>query len=444
MKSGVVVGAGLSGLAAAYRLQQAGIEVTVLERDDHPGGRVQTERHHGYVVDTGADALSGSYSRYLALVSELGLADRVAPASPIVGLVRDQAVIDIDPRKPLRLVGSRALSLAAKVRLAAGYLSLRRSLRGLDPYNLVRSADQDDPGTSADDFARRVFGSEVADYLFDPVARLVTGGGARQASHLNVLGALKSWTAPLMNVRGGLNLVATELAGRLTVEYGASVTHVEETARGVEVSYTDGSGQPHMLATDGCVIASMYEPAIQMWPALRAFAPHFVEQLRYLALISVSLGYRAKTRSGAYIVQVPTVEDPDTLLLFLQHNKSTDRAPAGHSLISLYTDAIATDRFIGRTDAEIEEWAAGGVERLFPELAGQRDFALVTRWPRAGYHAVPGFWQRSAELLSALPTGSRVQLAGDLFGAGSMESAVRWGERAAAQLTSMHEPAQLT
>jgi hypothetical protein len=58
----------------------------------------------------------------------------------------------------------------------------------------------------------------------------------------------------------------------------------------------------------------------------------------------------------------------------------------------------------------------------------------VTRWPVAGYLATPGFWRQSRALLAAIPADGRVQLAGDLFGAGSMESAVRWGERAAERL----------
>jgi hypothetical protein len=61
---------------------------------------------------------------------------------------------------------------------------------------------------------------------------------------------------------------------------------------------------------------------------------------------------------------------------------------------------------------------------------------VVTRWPIAGYLTTPGFWRRSRELLAAIPPGGRVQLGGDLFGAGSMESAVRWGQRAADTLMS--------
>jgi phytoene dehydrogenase-like protein len=59
----VVVGAGLSGLTAAYRSRQAGCQVTVLERESFPGGRVRTEQHGPYLVDTGPDAMTESYVR---------------------------------------------------------------------------------------------------------------------------------------------------------------------------------------------------------------------------------------------------------------------------------------------------------------------------------------------------------------------------------------------
>jgi monoamine oxidase len=74
LNSVVVVGAGMSGLAAAYRLQQRGVAVTVLESEQRPGGRVATERHGRYLVDTGPDALASSYQSYLKLVDDIGLA----------------------------------------------------------------------------------------------------------------------------------------------------------------------------------------------------------------------------------------------------------------------------------------------------------------------------------------------------------------------------------
>jgi oxygen-dependent protoporphyrinogen oxidase len=68
-----VIGAGLSGLTAAYRLAQRGWEVDVFERAEAVGGRTRTVRAGGYTIDTGASALSSSYNASLALVAEVGL-----------------------------------------------------------------------------------------------------------------------------------------------------------------------------------------------------------------------------------------------------------------------------------------------------------------------------------------------------------------------------------
>lgn len=54
----IVIGAGLSGLAAALHLRGSGREVTVLERADHPGGRVGFHASEGYRIDSGATVLT--------------------------------------------------------------------------------------------------------------------------------------------------------------------------------------------------------------------------------------------------------------------------------------------------------------------------------------------------------------------------------------------------
>jgi protoporphyrinogen oxidase len=433
-----VVGAGISGLAAAYRLQQHGVDVIVLESEERAGGRVATERRDGYIIDTGPDALTASYESYLRLVGDLGLADQVVDTSPIVGLVRRGRLIDIDTAKVMGLPFTPVLSARGKIRLVRGLLKLRRSIKSVDTYELVRSAASDDSNATAYDFGVRHFGTEVTEYLIDPMMRLTVGSGAREASSLNVLGALGAWSGPLCNMRGGLATVTDELASRLPVHHGAIVTAIQENGPSVAVSYTDDTGA-HELIADGCVIGAMYHRATDLWPTLTTASPAFGDKLRNVKLISVSLGYRVPTRSKAYPVLVPTVENSEALLIFLQHNKSPDRAPKGHSLVTVYTDTSVTDRFLQRSDEQLEAWAAGIVERLCPELSGHREMGVVTRWPFAGYLADPGFWRRTAALRDSLPASGRVVLAGDLFGAGSLESAVRSGERAAAQVFDTSE-----
>lgn len=73
MKSIAVVGAGVAGLIAAVRLQEAGCAVTLLEASGRVGGRVRTEVVNGMPVELGAEFIHGNPPDLLALLDELGL-----------------------------------------------------------------------------------------------------------------------------------------------------------------------------------------------------------------------------------------------------------------------------------------------------------------------------------------------------------------------------------
>src|SRR5689334_9714695 len=79
----VIVGAGVSGLSLAYRLHQAdpGAEITVLEADNRVGGKVWTERRDGFTVELGPNGFLDAKPSTLDLARDLGLADRLLPAS---------------------------------------------------------------------------------------------------------------------------------------------------------------------------------------------------------------------------------------------------------------------------------------------------------------------------------------------------------------------------
>jgi protoporphyrinogen oxidase len=249
-----------------------------------------------------------------------------------------------------------------------------------------------------------------------------------------LLGALGAWSVPAVNVRGGLEVLPRRLAEGLDVQCGAAVTRVTETDRGVQVAYTNSDGAENLIESDFCVISTMYDAASRIWPRLAQCAPSSETHPGVVGMIGLTLGYRVPTRSRAYIVAVPTIEADKALLVFMQHNKAPDRAPDGHSLITMYTDARVAEWALALSDAEAAAWGSGIIESWCPELAGHRDLAVVSRWPQTAYMASPGFWRWSKSLVDSLPQGSPVHLAGDLFGAGSMESAVCAGERAATRI----------
>jgi protoporphyrinogen/coproporphyrinogen III oxidase len=172
----VIVGAGISGLSLAYRLQQLAprLEVLVLEERDRPGGTIWTERREGFQVEIGPNGFLDSRPSTVSLCRDLGLADRLVPATESSS--RNRYLFLGDGLRPLP---SSLLSFFKSDLLTwKGKLSLLAE-RWRQPRR-----ERDDE--SIDAFARRRAGVEVAEVLADA---LVTGIHAGDPALLSVRAA---------------------------------------------------------------------------------------------------------------------------------------------------------------------------------------------------------------------------------------------------------------
>ena len=427
----VVVGGGLSGLASAHRLTEAGAEVTVLERAGAVGGLARTERIGSYLVDTGADLINGSFTHYLGLTRELGLGRNIVSASPAADILREGRAIPLDRRRPLSLARSPILSARGKASAVSGLARLWPTLRRLDPYALTNQAD--DYGT-ARELCDRYVTDEVTAWVIDPIVRAFAGTGVAGTSGLLVLSALAVGTKPTFGITGGMAALPAALARSVDVRCDAEVTEVADAADGVHVTYRSQAGTVELDA-DLCVLAISYHDARSMWPVLEDVAGDFGGKLRDVPLMSISLGYDAPSPTDSYAILIPTRESPDALLAMMQQNKAPDRAPDGRTLVTLFTEAGATTRLMARTDDELARWASTFIETYYPSVCGRCEMAAVHRWPRTGYLPFPGYWRGIKEVRDGLPSGA-VHTTSALFGSGGVERAVLGGERAARRIAS--------
>lgn len=113
----LVIGAGLAGLTAAFRLKAKGHEVTTLEAADRSGGAVCTTREEGWLLEHGPDAFFENSAPLQALVRDLGLADEVVLAPRLDRYVLRDGRLAALPRSPAGVLTTRALAPAARWRL---------------------------------------------------------------------------------------------------------------------------------------------------------------------------------------------------------------------------------------------------------------------------------------------------------------------------------------
>jgi protoporphyrinogen/coproporphyrinogen III oxidase len=434
MKRVVVVGSGLAGLSAGYRLREHGWHVTVYEALDRVGGRVLSESEGGFLFDVGPTIVTDNYTEYIRLVREAGLSDKLIDCAPEVAVVKGNDLHVLDTRKPLRsFLKTKLLSPGAKMRLAARGARMIRPLYGINPYDLSDRVQYDTE--SIETYLDRVFGRELKDQVLDGITRSMVTSTPGEASVVGFFAGAITASGKLQTLEGGLQLLPLRLAEQLDeVRLNSPVTAVRPVDGGVEVDYRNDSEVAGRAHADACVIATPFQAAVDIYPPLKESGADLLRTSNDSGCDSVQLTYSARTEKQPYLVMVPTEASAEIGTLFLEHVKAPDRAPAGTGLITAFFPGQPDIDFSSWSDDRLIATARELVERLFPELCDRFLAARVTRWSYAASQADVGYYKALKDFQETYPADAPVQLAGDYMALPSQESAVVAGLRAAERI----------
>lgn len=429
----VVVGAGIAGLACAYRLQRAGHDVEVLEREASPGGRMRSERRGDFVIDRGAQFIASGYRNLHALVRELGLESAVRPvARTSNAILRDGRLEPGDWGSPRAFLASRLLSARAKLRLARLPVELWRRRRALDPLRPEAAAALD--GEDLARWARRVVGDEVLEYLLGPAFSSTFDSDPEHLSGAFALLALRFVASGfrLQCFEGGIGLLTRTLAGQLPVRLGWAATRIETDTGGARVHFVTPSGERTREA-DGVVVAvpGVLVPALcpKLTPAERAFfeAVHYAR-----GAICFLLFDEAPATLPYYGVAFPRREGLGLYGLAVDHWKP-GVAPPGAGIVNAALSESAAARLAGAGDEEIADFVLGELARTPIGRLSPRE-AIVHRWDPMLPQFRAGYLPRLAAFLRRSDRSPRLAFAGDYLVGPYTEAALTSGLRAATAL----------
>lgn len=437
--SAAVVGAGLAGLTAAYRLKQAGWDVQLFESSERAGGRVQTIRRGDFIVDTGASACAESYKAYFELIEELGMHDDIQRSSSSIGIFREGRVHELRLDHPV-ISGLRMRALSWRSKLALTRLAfdiIVAKLRGQLDYSDMRKAVPLDT-ESARAYSLRALGREVDDYLRSPIIRTMLLSDADNISKVELFSGVSNiFSARLYALRGGQESLPQRLAYHTAPQLLCRVTRVSELADAVEVEMRDAENVHRTGRFGACVVCCPLAEAMKICPDKHELLQPLHDSLTYTKAITVAVGTNKAPHTRAMLVQMPACEDSDVALLFLDHNKARDRAPAGMGLIGCQWEAASSAAMFGASDDPIVSRTLKTLYRVFPEVQGYIEFTHVTRWSPALPLTTVGAYEAIGQFRAKMDRTSRVQFAGDYMGEAGQNTVVQLGNEAAATLNAL-------
>lgn len=158
-----ILGAGISGLAAAHWLNKDGFDVKILEAKSEPGGAMETSNENGFLIDFGPNSGLDTTPLIRQLVDDVGLSDEIIYASEVSNkryILRDNKLHPL-PMNPISLIKSKLFSAKGKFRLLG------------EPF--VGKSD-DGYYQSIAQFVSRRLGQDFLDYAIDPFVSGVFAG----------------------------------------------------------------------------------------------------------------------------------------------------------------------------------------------------------------------------------------------------------------------------
>jgi oxygen-dependent protoporphyrinogen oxidase len=429
-----VVGGGISGLAAAWRIteQRPDVDVVVLEGSARVGGKLAVDTVAGVPVDVGAEALLARRPEGLALIRSAGLDDALIVPSTVAAQLR---------------VGGHRVPMPAKTMLGIpSDVDAARTSGALSDAALARVAAEstaepmpplvDDVAVGA--LVRSRLGNEVADRLVEPLlggvyagradelslratmpalaARLADGGSLVDAARaVTDTGTRVPSSEPMfVSLAGGLGTLPGTLvrAGRFTVRTSTTVRAVRRVPRGFELE-CGPVPEPQRIVADAVVIATPPTKAAMLLRGIAVGASTELGAIETASVAIVTLAYR-DVRPPAGSGLLVGAREGFTVKAVTLSSQKWPIETGGLTVLRASLGRAGETAVLQRDDAELIALVRHELRSLVDVIGDPVD-AVVTRWGGGLPQFAVGHVERVARIRQAVGVVPGLAVCGAAF-----------------------------
>lgn len=453
----VIIGGGISGLAAAHRILELNpaTHVTVLEASDRLGGTIQTEYRDGFLLERGPDSFISEKPHALALAKRLGLESQLIQTNEELRrsfIVRDgrlRAVPDgfqlMAPSRMWPFITSDIFSLAGKARMAADLILPRKNTNGRTDESLAS-------------FVRRRLGEEALARMAQPMvggiytadpetlslrATLPRFLDMEQKHRSLILAMLRQGRAQKIGTSGaryslfvsfehGMQVLIDALIQQPRIKAGLLVnTRVQKITfdRGWRI-YTDKEEQ---LEADAVCLAVPAYVAASLLLDLHAKLGEKLQAIKYASTATINFGYRREAIAhplNGFGFVVPLIEKRSLIACTFSSVKFSGRAPDGCVLLRAFAGGALQPEIFALDEAEISRRVEADLRELLGISEDPR-FIEVAKWERSMPQYEVGHLERVGEIEKLVSELPGLALAGNAYRGAGIPDCIRSGETAA-------------
>jgi protoporphyrinogen/coproporphyrinogen III oxidase len=401
MRSVAIIGAGITGLTAAFYLKRKGVAVTVYEASGRVGGVIQSLRQDGYLAEFGPNTLLETSPKIGQLVRDAGLASRRLDPDPKAEaryVVRYQRPIAM-PGSPLGFFTTDLFTLKAKLAV----------LR--EPFVAPR---RDGVEESIAQFVVRRFNQEFLDHAIDALVAGIYAGDPYKLSVTHAFPKLKAlednygsmikgqiFGARERKRRGevakdraakfsfdeGLQVLPDTLAAQLggAVKLNTAVTGLTQTRDGWSLTLREGGGEFRAEHSKAIYCGTAFKLAELVMEAKQAVSLAAFSDIRYPPVASVVLGFRREDVTHpceGFGMLIPKIEGFKILGTIFSSSLFPNRAPAGHLTLTSYVGGERYPELASLPPEQLYE-IVGQDLRVLLGVRGKPTFRHCVIYPRA-------------------------------------------------------------